>query len=225
VTSLWQTLGVLFQSHPWHGVEIGEDAPRTVTAYVEVVPTDTMKYELDKVTGLLRLDRPQKFSSVCPTLYGFVPRTLCGPRVAQRAVASSSAISAEVVGDADPLDICILTERHIDQRNVLVDAIPIGGLRMLDGGEVDDKIIAVLRGDATYGAFTDIAQCSTALIDRLRHYFLTYKQAPDRARAACEITEVYGREEALEVVRLSHEDYLEQFGNLHGLIESAIGGE
>ena len=69
----WQALGSLFQSHPWHGVLIGKDAPNAVTAYIEIVPTDTIKYELDKVTGILAVDRPQKYSNVSPCLYGFVP--------------------------------------------------------------------------------------------------------------------------------------------------------
>ena len=217
-----QALGVLFQSHPWHGVAMGDKAPEVVTSYVEVIPTDTVKYELDKTTGLLRLDRPQRFSSVCPTVYGFVPQTLCGPRVAARAEASSGRIG--IVGDADPVDICILTERVIDQRNILVEVIPIGGLRMLDGGEADDKIIAVLRGDAAYGALTDIAACPSGLIERLKHYFLTYKQAPGAARSTCEIVETYGPEEALEVIRSSHEDYLEIFGGLHEMVTAAMGG-
>jgi inorganic pyrophosphatase len=217
-----QALGVLFQSHPWHGVAMGEKAPEVVNSYVEVIPTDTVKYELDKTTGLLRLDRPQRFSSVCPTVYGFVPQTLCGPRVAARAEASSGRIG--IVGDADPVDICILTERVIDQRNILVEVVPIGGLRMLDGGEADDKIIAVLRGDAAYGGVTDIAACPSGLIERLKHYFLTYKQAPDAARSTCEIVETYGREEALEVIRSSHEDYLETFSGLHDMVTAAMGG-
>ena len=75
-------LDLLFKSHPWHGVPIGEAAPERVTVYVEMVPTDTVKYELDKDTGLLKVDRPQKYSNVPPSLYGFVPRTLCAESVA-----------------------------------------------------------------------------------------------------------------------------------------------
>ena len=72
------------QAHPWHGVSPGAEAPEVVTAYIEIVPTDTVKYELDKETGILRLDRPQRFSSQCPTLYGFIPQTYCGALVAKR---------------------------------------------------------------------------------------------------------------------------------------------
>lgn len=78
----WELMGVLFKSHPWHGVSIGERAPQCVTAYIESVPTDTVKYEIDKVSGHLMVARPHKYSSVCPTLYGLIPRTYCAERVA-----------------------------------------------------------------------------------------------------------------------------------------------
>ena len=78
---LHDLLGILFQAHPWHGVSPGEDAPGLLNAYIEIVPTDAVKYELDKQTGHLRVDRPAAFSSLCPTLYGFIPQTYCGDRV------------------------------------------------------------------------------------------------------------------------------------------------
>ena len=211
-----QALGALSQSHPWHGVPIGKDAPGVVTAYIEIVPTDTVKYELDKMTGLLRVDRPQKYSNFCPSLYGLVPQTLCADQVA--------ALSAErtghpgIVGDADPLDICVLTERSISHGNILVRAIPIGGMRMLDRDEADDKIVAVLEGDATYGHIREIADVPPVVIDRLRHYFLTYKQAPDALTPACEITHVYGREEALDVIERSRVDYMERYAHLAAML-------
>ncbi len=219
-TISWDALGVLFQSHPWHGASAGDDAPRVVTSYIEIVPTDVVKYELDKVTGLLRVDRPQKFSNVCPSLYGFVPRTLCGPRVAARA---AHVAQADLVGDDDPLDICVLTERSILHGNVLVDAVPIGGLRMIDGNEADDKIIAVLEGDLVYGKISDLADCPRPLLDRLRHYFLTYKQAPDQEQPSCSIAEIYGRQEAHDVIAASQEDYAEIFSGLRELIASTLG--
>jgi inorganic pyrophosphatase len=76
----WDLLHLPFKPHPWHGVPIGPDAPGMVTAYVEIVPSDTVKFEIDKPTGLLKVDRPQQFSNVCPTLYGFLPQTYCGDR-------------------------------------------------------------------------------------------------------------------------------------------------
>jgi len=179
----------LHRAHPWHGVPIGPDAPRAVTVYVEIVPTDTVKYEMDKDTGILRMDRPQQYSNVCPSLYGFLPQTLCGDRVA--ALCMERTGRRGVVGDADPMDICV----------------PIGGLRMLDGDEADDKIVAVLANDAAYGQYGDIAAVPRPLLDRLRHYFLTYKQAPDRLTRVVEITDVYGRDEAHAVIVRSQEDY------------------
>ena len=210
------TLGVLFHSHPWHGVALGDEAPALVTCYIEIVPTDVVKYELDKISGLLRVDRPQRFSNVCPTLYGLLPRTLCGPLVAARA--RETAGVADLVGDDDPLDVCVLTERSIAHGNILVDAIPIGGFRMIDGVEADDKIIAVLAGDLVYGKLEDVSQCPPALLDRLRHYFLTYKQAPDQAAPACRIVETYGGAEARAVIEASLADYQEMYRGLHELV-------
>ncbi|HEX8536752.1 MAG TPA: inorganic diphosphatase, partial [Cystobacter sp.] len=131
-----------FQAHPWHGISPGENAPESVTAYIEIVPTDTVKYELDKEAGILRLDRPQRFSSQCPTLYGFIPRTYCDELVAKRCAERSG--HKDIKGDGDPLDICVLTEKVIPAGALLVRAVPVGGFRMVDGNEADDKIIAVL---------------------------------------------------------------------------------
>src|SRR5262245_49152391 len=97
-----------FTSHPWHGVSIGPDAPRTVTAFIEIVPSDTIKYEIDKASGLMKVDRPQKYSSLCPTLYGFIPQTYCDDNV--RLLANDKKVER---GDRDPLDICVFTERAI----------------------------------------------------------------------------------------------------------------
>lgn len=213
----WQAIGALSQSHPWHGVPIGKDAPNVVTAYIEIVPTDTVKYEIDKLTGLLRVDRPQKYSNFCPSLYGLLPQTLCADKVA--------ALSAErtghpgIVGDADPLDICVLTERSITHGNILVRAIPIGGMRMLDRDEADDKIVAVLEGDATYGHIKEISSVPPVVIDRLRHYFLTYKQPPDALAPVCEITHVYDRAEAIDVIQRSREDYMARYAHLAAILK------
>jgi inorganic pyrophosphatase len=128
----WPALDLFFASHPWHGVAIGPDAPRQVTVYVEIVPSDTVKYELDKDSGLLKVDRPQLYSN------------------------------------------------------------------------------------AVHGGVQDIAHLPTLLVDRLKHYFLTYKQAPSEAHPACELTRVYGREEAFEVIRRSQADYKDRFGETLG---------
>lgn len=202
----------LFRAHPWHGIGIGPDAPELVTAYIEIVPSDTVKYELDKASGMLKVDRPQKFSNVYPTLYGLIPQTYCGEEVAEYCMRMSSRTG--IVGDGDPLDICVLAEKVFTQGDILVPATPIGGLRMIDGNEADDKIIAVMRGDAIYGHMTDLHECPPAMITRLKHYFLTYKQAPGSRSRNTEITHVYGREEALEVIERSQSDYMALYGDL-----------
>src|SRR4029453_3677407 len=119
-----------FRAHPWHGVELGSQAPQIVTAYIEIVPTDTVKYEIDKATGLLKVDRPQKFSNVAPSLYGFLPRTYCAEQVAARCMQRTG--KTGIVGDGDPLDVCVLSERGIAHGGLIVTARPIGGLRMVD---------------------------------------------------------------------------------------------
>ena len=194
---------LISKPHPWHGIPIGKDAPNKVTAFIEMVPSDTCKYEIDKETGYLMIDRPQKFSNIIPALYGFVPKTYCGPKTAKFC---SEKINREVSGDCDPLDICVFTEREITHGNILVEAKVIGGMRMIDGGEADDKIIAVLAQDEVYD-FDDIKDAPLRLINRLKHYFLTYKQIPGEEAPKCEITHVYGAEEAKKVIELSVEDY------------------
>src|SRR5437868_1068159 len=193
---LAKLLGLLFKAHPWHGVPIGAEAPEVVTAYIEIVPTDTVKYEVDKVSGFLKVDRPQRFSNYCPVYYGLVPQTYCSDGVAALFAARTNRTG--IVGDGDPLDICVLTEKTIPHSDILLTALPIGGFSLADGGEADDKIIAVMKDDATYGNFTDIGDCPISLIDRLQHYFLTYKQAPKAVRHKVEITSVYKRKEALK---------------------------
>jgi inorganic pyrophosphatase len=198
-------------------VPLGE-RPAKVTVYVEIVPTDTVKYELEKTTGLLHIDRPQKYSNLCPTLYGLLPQTYCGDEVG--ALCSRRTGRAGIVGDGDPLDICVLAEKSIPRGDVLLAAIPIGGLRMIDHDEADDKIVAVLAGDAVYGGLTDLEQCPPGLIDRLQHYFLTYKQAPgDEPRVS--IAGAYGREEAHEVIAACRRDYDRRYGSLRDLLEHA----
>jgi inorganic pyrophosphatase len=118
-----------------------------------------------------------------------------------------------IEGDGDPLDVCVLTERPITHGDILVRARPIGGLLMIDGNQADDKIVAVLEKDLVHGTLQDIAECPSALVDRLRHYFLTYKLSPGRPETtrAVEITHVYGREDAHEVIRRSQADYARHF--------------
>ena len=217
---LWQMLGILYRSHPWHGIPIGENQPDVLNVYIEIVPQDTVKYELDKYTGILKVDRPQSFSNVCPTLYGLIPQTLCSDSFADYCMERTGRTG--IVGDDDPLDICVLTEKVIPRGDILLQAIPIGGLRMIDGGEADDKIIAVLKGDAVYGRWTDIDDCPQPVIDRLRHYFLTYKQEPGKEQVACEIVDVYGRSEAKQVIQRAYNDYMVRFADIEGMLSAAL---
>ena len=201
----------LFQAHPWHGISPGPGAPDALTAYIEIVPTDVVKYELDKASGHLQIDRPQRFSSMCPTLYGFIPQTYCGEEGA--ALCQQRTAQSGIDGDGDPLDICVLTEKSFAQGNFLLRCKPIGGLRMIDGRQADDKIIAVLDSDLAFGQLEDISSCPVGLIDRLKHYFLSYKQLPGDSPRRVEIPDIYNRAEALEVIARSLRDYRTKFGH------------
>lgn len=218
LNAMWQNLALLLRSHPWHGIPIGEDVPRSVNSYIETVPSDTVKYEIDKKSGFLKVDRPQKFSSICPTLYGFIPQTYCSTSIAE--LCRERTGRDYVVGDDDPLDICVLTEKVITHGDIIVRAIPIGGFRMIDQGQADDKIIAVMMGDGLYSQWNNIEDCPRSFIDRLKHYFLTYKDLPGTEERICEITHVYGREEAREVIRCAREDYKARFGQLATMMDA-----
>ncbi|MCU4176302.1 inorganic pyrophosphatase [Carboxylicivirga sp. N1Y90] len=204
-------MGLRYKSHPWHGIDIGDDLPDIVTTFIEVVPTDTIKYEIDKVSGYLRIDRPQKYSNVVPAPYGFIPQTYCGVKVGKYCGEKSG--KKDIIGDGDPLDILVLTEKDIPHGDIIAKAIPIGGFRMLDGNAADDKIISVLKGDMVYGEFKDITDLPELVIKRLKHYFLTYKDMPGLSNES-EITHVYNAEEAKEVIKLSMQDYESRFEGL-----------
>lgn len=213
---IWAQIRLVLKSHPWHGVLIGNSMPLVVNTYIEIVPTDTVKYEIDKNSGYLKVDRPQKYSNVCPTPYGFIPQTFCGEKVAAFCMEKTG--RKGIKGDGDPLDICVLTEKEITHSDIFLKAVPIGGLRMIDGNEADDKIMAVMEGDGIFGHWKDIADAPSSLTDRLKHYFLTYKDAPGADHRNCEITHVYGKEEAHEIIRRSYDDYLETYADLDKLL-------
>ncbi len=189
--------------------------PEVVTSFIEVIQSDTVKYEVDKTTGYLKIDRPQNFSNIVPALYGFVPQTLCKDGVAELCMEKTG--RKNIVGDDDSLDICVLTEREVTHGNIIVNAIPIGGFGMIDGGEADDKIMAVLYNDKMYTEWKDISDIPKTILNRLKHYFLTYKQLPGED-PRCEITHIYDKEEAHEVIRKSYEDYQESYGNLEEVL-------
>lgn len=193
-----------WRPHPWHGLDVGPKPPQIVNAFIEITPFDLMKYEVDKTTGYLRVDRPQRSSSQHPSLYGFVPRTLCGPRVG-----AISKLTAK--GDGDPLDICVLSERPINRGEVILHARVIGGILMIDHGEADDKIVAVLDNDRFWAESHDITDIPDIIIERLRHYFATYKLIPGEP-VQVSIEQTYGRERAESLVQAAVADYKDIYG-------------
>ena len=192
-----------WRPHPWHGLEIGPDAPRIVNAYIEITPFDLMKYEVDKTTGYLRVDRPQRTSSQPPALYGFIPRTYCGRRIGELAPGADR-------GDGDPLDICVISERPITKSEIVLHARVVGGLQLIDRDEADDKIIAVLVNDYVWGEVTQIRDLPPVLIERLDHYFSTYKLVPRQA-SPIRMEGMYDAEHAMRVVEAAAADYAETF--------------
>jgi len=192
-----------FRPHPWHGLSPGADAPRVVNAYIEITPFDVVKYEVDKESGYLRVDRPQRTSSVPPALYGFIPRTYCAARIA--------ALAGVERGDGDPLDVCVLSERPIAKSEIVIAARVVGGLQMIDGGEADDKIIAVLQGDYVWGDVDDLERLPPVLVERLQHYFTTYKLRPGESERI-RIARTYGAAHAAAVIEAAMADYQDAFG-------------
>ncbi|PIE24470.1 MAG: inorganic pyrophosphatase [Planctomycetota bacterium] len=193
-----------WRPHPWHGLDVGPEPPHIVHAYIEITPFDLVKYELDKKTGYLRVDRPQRTSSQPPALYGFIPRTYCGDRVQKLGKGSS-------VGDQDPLDICVISERPIERQEVILNARVVGGLQMIDHKEADDKIIAVLANDNLYGEVNEISDLPDVLVERLHHYFSTYKLVAGE-ESLVSIDETYGAEHAGKVIQAAMADYEAFFG-------------
>jgi inorganic pyrophosphatase len=197
-----------WRPHPWHGLETGPEPPRCVNAFIEITPYDLVKYEIDKQSGYLRVDRPQRSSSQPPVLYGFIPRTLCGNLF--------GALSPHAKrGDGDPLDICVVSERPITKSEIVLVAKVVGGIQMIDDDEADDKIVAVLRNDYVWGHIEDIKDLPPVLIERLEHYFSTYKLVTGE-RSRIELRKTYGQAHALRVVKAAMQDYQQAFGKEAG---------
>lgn len=193
-----------WRPHPWHGLEVGPEPPERVYAYIEMTPFDTIKYEVHKETGYLHVDRPQRTSSLPPSLYGFIPRTYCGEHV--------RALSPRATrGDGDPLDICVISERPISRSEIFLNAKVVGVIQLLDHGEADDKIIAVLEKDHIYGGINDIQEVPEVIIERLEHYFRTYKMVEDQ-EPGIEIIDVFDAEKARKIVTAAMHDYNDTFG-------------
>ncbi len=193
-----------WRPHPWHGLEIGPEPPVRVHAYIEMTPFDYIKYEVHKATGYLYVDRPQRTSALPPTLYGFVPRTYCDEHVRKL---SQNAIR----GDGDPLDICVVSERPINRSEILLNAVVVGVIQLVDHDEADDKVIAVLENDLIYGQVRDISELPKVLVERMQHYFKTYKMIPGQ-EPAIELINVSGSEKAKMIVEAAIKDYQDTFG-------------
>lgn len=196
-----------WRPHPWHGLSAGPSPPSMVSVYVEITPFDLVKYEVDKESGYTIVDRPQRTSAAPPVLYGFIPQTYCDERVRRLTPGAKRA-------DRDPLDICVISERQIERGDILLNTCVIGGIQMIDGGEADDKIIAVLRNDNIWSEAHDIGDVPHVMIQRLQHYFSTYKMGPNMT-SGVEITATYGRDHAAKVVAAAIRDYEDVFGPSH----------
>ena len=193
-----------WRPHPWHGLDVGPDPPRVVNVFVEITPFDKIKYEVDKETGYLRVDRSQRTSSEPPNLYGFIPRTYCGNEVAKLMKEAKS-------GDGDPLDICVVSERPITKSEVILNARVIGGIPMLDNEEADDKIIAVIEKDNIWSEVDHITHLPEVIVERLTHFFSTYKIVPDSPDKV-KIGKAYDKNHAFKVINAAIKDYKERFG-------------
>lgn len=175
--------------HPWHGATTGEESPNTVNAIIEISKGSKCKYEIDKATGLLKLDRVIYSSFHYPINYGFIPQTLGE--------------------DNDPLDILVLCSEII-QPLCLVSATVIGNMQMIDNGEKDDKIIAVATHDPSVNHVKDVETLSSHFIATLQNFFEQYKVLENKKVI---IDRFQPREKAYEVINDSIASYKEKYGN------------
>lgn len=175
----------LDRSNPWHKVETGERAPDIVNGIIEIPKNTRAKYELDKESGLLILDRVLFSSMYYPANYGFIPQTYCD--------------------DNDPLDIVVLSQISIVPMCIVPSRV-IGVMRMLDGGELDDKIIAVAENDMSVNHINDISELPAHFFKELRNFFEDYKKLENKQ---VEVEDFQNAAVAKEIVRKSIVDYKE----------------
>ncbi len=173
--------------HPWHEISVGENVPELVNAVIEIPKDCQLKYELDKDTGMLKLDRVLYSAVHYPGDYGFVPQTLWS--------------------DGDPLDIIILTGRPVVPMT-LAEARPIGVFKMIDGNEEDDKILAVYECDPRFKEFRDITDVPKHIIEEIKHFFENYKQLQGKT---CKILDIQGVASAKKVIEESIEIYKKKY--------------
>lgn len=173
--------------NPWHEVSVGANTPETVTGIIEIPKNTRAKYELDKDSGMLKLDRVLYSAMYYPANYGFIPQTYCE--------------------DHDPLDIVVLSQETLVPMS-LVDAKVIGVMRMLDGGEKDDKIIAVAANDMGVNHIENIKELPRHFFRELKNFFEDYKKLENKTVV---VEEFQNKEIALEIVQQSIVDYKEKF--------------
>jgi len=171
------------RQNPWHHVDIGPKAPAIVNGIIEIPKNTRAKYELDKESGMLKLDRVLYSSMYYPANYGFIPKTYCD--------------------DNDPLDILILSQITLVPM-CLVSAKVIGVMRMLDGDELDDKIIAVAENDMSVNYINDISELPKHFFKELRNFFEDYKKLENKT---VKVEDFQNSTVAQEIVEKSILDY------------------
>ena len=174
-------------SNIWHDVDPKRISPENFLSVIEIPQGSKKKYELDKATGLIILDRILYTSTHYPANYGFIPRTYGD--------------------DGDPLDVLVLCSEILDPLT-LVQCYPIGYISMLDGGNNDEKIIAIPFADPTYNTYKDISELPRHLFDEMSHFFSVYKTLEGKETVA---GDVKGREEAQKVIQAAIANYKDNF--------------
>lgn len=169
--------------HPWHGVEQSKNAPNEIACVIEIPMGSKVKYELDKDSGLIKVDRILYSSVHYPANYGFLPQSYCD--------------------DKDPLDVLVLCQESVVPMS-LMHARPIGVLKMRDQGELDDKVIAVHLDDPEFKDFTSISELPAHRFKEIKRFFEDYKLLEKKEVV---VDEVLGPKEAIEVIKQSLEDY------------------
>ncbi|MEN8786710.1 MAG: inorganic diphosphatase [Flavobacteriales bacterium] len=171
------------KTNPWHKVSIGKETPAVVNGIIEIPKNTRAKYELDKESGMLLMDRVIFSSMHYPANYGFIPQTYCD--------------------DKDPLDIMVLSQIDVVPMCIVSSKV-IGVMRMIDGGEMDDKIIAVAEHDMSVNHMNDIDDLPAHWIKELRNFFEDYKKLENKK---VEVEEFQNKETAMTIIKQSMEDY------------------